>query len=763
MEKHAAGHRYPVRQTGRPSVARTNFRFCEAPCSTMKTLPFTIDSHLLQELGERLVGRPYIALAELVKNAYDADANHCEIVFSGDEIEVWDDGHGMTFDEFRDFWMRIGTTNKLEQRLSRDYDRPLTGSKGIGRLAVQFLGRQVQIVTTSAMNGAQRVYAKVDWDKAVKAGELTKAKARYEISGNREVYASGSRTGTKIVLQKLNHPWTENAANSTSPVRALAREVWMLQPPFADALDEADEGPEVFRIDLVSEDARMEEAFRAQLAGVLGLWDAKIEGEIRGGRRTKRCDIVVTFRDGDTYEVNTPLSKKLIDQCDFEVRIFKLYGKQPGKIGVAEARSYFKEFGGVHVYDSGFRLPYYGIEQDWLGIQLDHSHRLSISRLLPKDLNIPLAMHDLPTTERIFGVVNINTTRELRRAGRAARDGGNFLKINVGRDRLVDNAAYRELKRVVRWSIDYYATRYQLRQEREISRLRPSEPPKPKLDRLRQTIEEIGSELPPALHGKLMKEVDDYYKSVEKENRYVERQTALLAPLAAAGLAALAFEHENNRQIRSLEKLVQRLSRLGVDEAGADPRLQAVVEALRKWIKQHREIRRLFGSLTTKEDREDVRRLRAKPTVRNALRNTRPLLRSQETEVSDIPEELLLPLGTMADWQALLQNIFVNASNAMLDSTERLVRVSGGDLGRRNSYLQVSDTGTGVDMDIADSLFEPFVRRLDISDERRSLGLAGMGLGLTIVRMICETRNCGYGFVEAEPGFSSTFRMTWTS
>ena len=728
-----------------------------------RRLPFTIDSHLLQELGERLVGRPYIALAELVKNAYDADANHCEIVFSEDEIEVWDDGHGMTFDEFRDFWMRIGTTNKLEQRLSRNYSRLLTGSKGIGRLAIQFLGKKVRIVTTSAMNGGQRVNAEVDWDEAIAAGELTKAEAQYDISKSREeVYANGSLTGTKIVLQKLNHTWTDDAANSSSPVHELAREVWMLQPPFADAVDKADEGPEVFRIDLVSVDERMEEAFRSQLAGVLEVWDAKIEGKIREGRRTKRCHIAVTFRDGDTYEVATPLSGDPIDQCEFEIRIFKLYGKQPGKISVAVARSYFKEFGGVHVYDSGFRLPYYGIGQDWLGIQLDHSHRLSISSLLPKELNVPLAMQDLPTTKRIFGVVNINTTQELHRANRAARNKGSFLKINVGRDRLVDNFAYQELKRVVRWSIDYYATRYQLRQEREVSQLRPSEPLAPKLDRLRQTIEEVGSELRPALHRQLVMEIDDYYESVESESKYVEKQTALLAPLAAAGLASLAFEHESNRQIRRLERLSRQLSRLDTGEERADAELQEVVEGIRNWIKHHQEIRNLFSSLTTEEDRKDVRRLRAKPTVRIVARNTRPLLRNLEVEMSDIPADLRLPLGTMADWQALLQNIFVNAANAMLDSTAKLIRVSGGVLARRTSYLQVSDTGVGMDRETSDSLFEPFVRRLAISDERKSLGLAGMGLGLTIVRMICETRSCGYGFVEAEPGFSSTFRMTWT-
>ena len=42
--------------------------------STEGDLTFTVDSRLLEELGARLVGKPSMALAELVKNAYDADA-----------------------------------------------------------------------------------------------------------------------------------------------------------------------------------------------------------------------------------------------------------------------------------------------------------------------------------------------------------------------------------------------------------------------------------------------------------------------------------------------------------------------------------------------------------------------------------------------------------------------------------------------------------------------------------------------------------------
>lgn len=101
-------------------------------------LDFTVDAALLSELGERLIGRPAIALGELVKNSFDADASTCRIEFHEDEIVVSDDGTGMTETDFRQYWMRLGTTHKVEEGVSRILKRPLTGSKGIGRLSAQF-------------------------------------------------------------------------------------------------------------------------------------------------------------------------------------------------------------------------------------------------------------------------------------------------------------------------------------------------------------------------------------------------------------------------------------------------------------------------------------------------------------------------------------------------------------------------------------------------------------------------------------------------
>ena len=78
---------------------------------------FSVNSSLLFQLGEQLVAKPSIALAELVKNAYDADATKVTVTMEkiskeGGTILIEDDGHGMTLEEMQDSWMRIATSAK---------------------------------------------------------------------------------------------------------------------------------------------------------------------------------------------------------------------------------------------------------------------------------------------------------------------------------------------------------------------------------------------------------------------------------------------------------------------------------------------------------------------------------------------------------------------------------------------------------------------------------------------------------------------------
>src|SRR5258707_15801610 len=84
---------------------------------------FEVDSALLSEIGEKLVTTPHVALSELVKNAYDADATEVHVSIKNDEkgfpaVEVRDNGHGMTHSAVHEYWMRIGTTNKEEEQFS---------------------------------------------------------------------------------------------------------------------------------------------------------------------------------------------------------------------------------------------------------------------------------------------------------------------------------------------------------------------------------------------------------------------------------------------------------------------------------------------------------------------------------------------------------------------------------------------------------------------------------------------------------------------
>ncbi|MEZ5258062.1 MAG: hypothetical protein R2705_14525 [Ilumatobacteraceae bacterium] len=101
-----------------------------------------------------------------------------------------------------------------------------------------------------------------------------------------------------------------------------------------------------------------------------------------------------------------------LDSIDFEIRVFDLVHRQPRGIKVDVARSYLAQFGGVNIYDAGFRLPYYGPEVDWLRLELDHARRLSRSRLLPEALQVKNAMQDLPTNKRVFGMVRVSTSAE---------------------------------------------------------------------------------------------------------------------------------------------------------------------------------------------------------------------------------------------------------------------------------------------------------------------------------------------------------------
>ena len=130
-----------------------------------KTLKIRPYARLLTMLGEQLIRDEQIALAELIKNSYDADADWVKVSFIGfvpnkengdfeltkeSKIIIEDNGSGMKLDIIEKSWMNPATPiKKLQENSSiiTKKGRTIQGEKGIGRFAVLKLGRNIVITT----------------------------------------------------------------------------------------------------------------------------------------------------------------------------------------------------------------------------------------------------------------------------------------------------------------------------------------------------------------------------------------------------------------------------------------------------------------------------------------------------------------------------------------------------------------------------------------------------------------------------------------
>ena len=89
---------------------------------------FKVSGKMARLLGRESVSSDTAAIFELIKNAYDADAESVQIIFKDilknngkkcEKIIIKDNGHGMDIDSINNKWMVIGTDDKEETQLSR--------------------------------------------------------------------------------------------------------------------------------------------------------------------------------------------------------------------------------------------------------------------------------------------------------------------------------------------------------------------------------------------------------------------------------------------------------------------------------------------------------------------------------------------------------------------------------------------------------------------------------------------------------------------
>lgn len=777
----------------------------------LTTHTFTVDAELLRELGERLVGQPHIALAELIKNAYDADATKVVVAFGHGTISVTDNGHGMSESAFAERWMRIGSTRKRAAAESPTLRRPLTGSKGVGRLAAQLLARELTLeskaepgVGTTPGDGVGAtagISATVDWDAAVTAGELTSVEIGVgELRGGAK-FADASPTGTRVVLRRLTEDWDE------ARFKALAQEIWALRAPFET------DGESNFDVVLESKYDDVVEAFASQMDAIFSIWNGRIVAhllpagaqpatapigtlplrlpyvfgeaereELNGGSDASDSDIdestqveqareqlptryleaTVTLRDTSERTVVWRVDHCDIDELDYEIRVFELTRRQPHGIRVTTARDYLRRFGGVGIYDGSFRLPYYGVDQDWLKVDRDQARRLNASALLPDHLVEARGMQSLPANRQLFGRVSVSTNHEAKAWSARPTQALAPLSVQVTRDRLVDNAAYNRLQVMVRATLDLYAME-KTRRRIALPPTSTKDSPRPValLQEVIETFDDARASVPEPVFERIRVALDVASVEVKRSHSSNQAYAALLGSLATAGMTSLAYEHELSKQVNAIQDMSDVLERL-VPQVGNDvaATLTRTVRDMRDWRRRVTDIRQVFQPLLAEETRSSVSRYRARATIEAVVEQVAGLVHGVPIDISGVPAALRLPEATYPAWSSIFQNVIINAYNAVREQEHPKIVIDGGQTAS-GGWLRISDNGVGVDLDEAQELWKPFERRLVLPPDLESAGMGGMGMGLTIVRMIGDATGVTLRFEAPPEGMSTALRMTW--
>ncbi len=190
-------------------------------------------ARLLIQLGDQLIKNESIALVELVKNSYDADANKVDIYMENLDdpkngiIIIEDDGFGMTSNTVENVWLEPGSDFKSKKiknlEVSPKYKRLPIGEKGIGRFGVHKLGNVIEMTTKS--NDGKEVFVKIDWSDFNNYKYLEEVPIKIIERESPLLFKEG-RTGTNIVISSLRKTWERGVA------REVRRSITALSSPF---------------------------------------------------------------------------------------------------------------------------------------------------------------------------------------------------------------------------------------------------------------------------------------------------------------------------------------------------------------------------------------------------------------------------------------------------------------------------------------------------------------------------------------------------
>lgn len=356
--------------------------------------PFRARARILALMGDQLIGSDQLAIFELVKNAYDADASGVSVTLDGlgvgqPVITVIDDGDGMDLETITSIWLEPASDHReiqrLEKRRTKIFNRLPLGEKGVGRFAVHKLGHRIDLVTRP--RGADVEHSvSIDWDALTAVRYLDETRIKVT-TGTPTVFTEANGRplhGVMIVIRALRkRVWGRRE------VRQLHRSITAISSPFSTA--------DAFHADLHIPEHRewlegmpdvktlMEQApwrFQFRFDGQLD-WDYQFVSPL--GRRLtgreiseKGAKLLLQTEPGAAH---SPVADAAVLEGIGPISGTLLaYDRDRKVLALLPQSTTLKQFldnqGGVRVYRDGVRVYNYGEpSDDWLQMDLRRVNR----------------------------------------------------------------------------------------------------------------------------------------------------------------------------------------------------------------------------------------------------------------------------------------------------------------------------------------------------------------------------------------------------
>lgn len=498
-------------------------------------------ARLLLQLGDQLIKNESIALLELTKNAYDADASKVDIIMRHPDsieegtIEIEDDGFGMTPDIVENVWLEPGSNYKQEQfaerRLTPIYQRLPIGEKGIGRFGAHKLGNLIEMTTKSA--NANEVFVRIDWTQFAEHRYLEEVPIRI-IEREHPQHFVGGKTGTRIVIKGFRKPWergmARNVIRAITSITSPFETIDSFKPSF-QIIDKSEWFDGIITWDKVCDYSLFQ--FDATISGnVLTNFSYKFTPwntmtRLRG-RNIELSDPIVenNLRITDDEENPVNLSQYNIGTIRFKGYIFDL-DTFILKMGVSDKsgfKSYLKSNGGVRVFRDGLRVYDYGEpENDWLS--LDYRRFQQPTKAISNNL--------------IVGAIDLN------------REESSDLEEKTNREGFVTNDAYIAFKSAILHVIGLVETLRQTDKKKLKEIYGPTPKSEPVMSLLGEAQRYVDEKV---LDSEVKTEIKKYLVKIERDYKLV---TGNLLKAAGAGLNMSIVIHEIEKVLYEVDKVLK--------------------------------------------------------------------------------------------------------------------------------------------------------------------------------------------------------------